>query len=260
MGLPTSVSSATLTSMTWRRPCPRRRPPRAPRCAAAAARASPPRREGVVGDRPEVVDRAGELVGADAVGLDGVVDDRRDVGVLQQQRALARAVEGVPEGPHLVAVHVGDRADRRERDVAAGDAHADGRAGLERQDPACGRPGSTAPRARRRAARAAAVSRASSRDDRPPIAVGVASGLAPREDARRGGLAPRASTSPAAPRPACRRSARSASPARSCRRSRRSSRRSRRRSASRRPRPGSRPASPRSPGPTPVTSMPARTP
>ncbi len=47
-----------------------------------------------------------------------VADHPEDVGVLQEQRAPAEAVERVSEGVDLVAVAVGDRADRAERDVA----------------------------------------------------------------------------------------------------------------------------------------------
>ena len=80
----------------------------------------------VVGDRAEVVADGGELVGrAGVVARVGVRDDGVDVGVLQQQRAQARVLERVAEAPHAVAVDVGDRPDRADREVARGvaDAH-----------------------------------------------------------------------------------------------------------------------------------------
>ena len=80
----------------------------------------------VVGDRAEVVADGGELVGrAGVVARVGVRDHRVDVGVLQQQRAQAGVLERVAEAPHAVAVDVGDRPDRADREVARGvaDAH-----------------------------------------------------------------------------------------------------------------------------------------
>ena len=77
---------------------------------------------GVVGQGPQVVARRGELVAAHSqvVETERVTDDRVDVGVLDEQRAAAGAVQGMPEGPQPVAVGVRDRPDRREPDVAAG--------------------------------------------------------------------------------------------------------------------------------------------
>ena len=74
--------------------------------------------DAVAGDRADVVAGGAELVRRQLLGADGVVDDRVDVGVLQEQRPPAGAVERVAEQPHVRAVGVRDGADRAELDVA----------------------------------------------------------------------------------------------------------------------------------------------
>ena len=62
------------------------------------------------------------------------MDDAEHVGVLEQQRPRADAVERVPEAPDLVAVRVGDGADRARGEVAGRVADAERRAGAQRLD------------------------------------------------------------------------------------------------------------------------------
>ena len=142
-----------------------------------------------------------EVTSASASGLS---IDVEDVGVLEEQRARADAVERVAEAPHLVAVDVGDRAERGARDVAGRVAGRERRARLQRlaagsvpSGPA-GRGEDVA--AAVAAARAGALRRARARARRPRAAPRAAS--RPRAAAPSGG--PRAAAGrPAWPRIAC---------------------------------------------------------
>src|SRR4029450_1493778 len=87
----------------------------------------------VVRGRPEVVPGRGELVAGGALPeVERVPHHRVDVGVLDQQRAAPGPVELVSEAPHAVVVGVGDRADRRQPEIAAREPDGEGGARPQR--------------------------------------------------------------------------------------------------------------------------------
>ena len=206
----------------------------------------------VVGDRPERVAERRVLVGrGGARDRDRVVDHAVDVGVLQEQAALARALERVAERPHAVLVGVGDGADRADLDVAhrVGDADRGARAHRLRREGA-ERAGGGGDHLAARAA-AGALERAAHRGAH--AGDGQRRGERPRAGHQRAVAAPGARAardSAAAVRGvdlARRGSPRSASRARRRRRTRRATRRSRPRCGRCPGRRGSRSASRRSP-------------
>ncbi len=141
--------------------------------------------------------RGGELVGdrAEVLHAERVLDDRVDVGVLEEQRAPAEALEGVPERPDVVAVAIGHGADRAQAEVARGDRDRHRRArpqlnGLVARHRPGGRHDQRPSRAHGRLASRARPPR----PDSPVTVSGVVSGRAARSsarsrraDARRGG-------------------------------------------------------------------------
>ena len=111
---------------------------------------------------------------AEVLDAERVLDDRVDVGVLQEQRALAEPLEGMAERPQVLAVAVGDGArPRRARGRRS-------RSRPRRRRPGAARPAGSrrrGPRAPRtaavRARRAASLTSAAARPVRPLDASGA---------------------------------------------------------------------------------------